>query len=244
MIQFQTRASLALAVLAVFATSCDDDNPTAADAPCNDPNTTCVSLTLTGADAVYSSIYDNLVDRTTHSLRWDIVSHDLSGYGPNQRVRATVILSPPIRVRYDHPDEFLYFGGGTYTGCTDRYATAAATFTNNRWTSTTQQVAFAGECTNGASILEMTAGFTPLVVGEELSSVTFDFTVPETYASGVGAGESVLSGDVPLLYFALNTTLVGDNEGDPPIWPGDEPALPSRGRPASRSAERKVSGVK
>ncbi len=212
----------ALILLGTLTLSCgDDDNPAAVDTPCDDANTTCVSLTLSDDDVAYTTTYYSASNQTVHSLAWDMSSKQVDDYGPGQRIIVNITFDPPLKVRYNHNNEDFGFSAGEKGTCTNRYASPSTwEFTHNGWTSSLDDINLSGECTTGESILFMRATFQDLLKDRELKHLSYDFVVPEAYTSGASAGEPVLPGDLVIWRIRISTYITGNNGGDPPIWPG------------------------
>jgi len=213
--------SLICAAVVVACSDDDEDNPTAPVNLCDQENTSCVSLTLDGSAVIYESTYDASYNETGHALQWNVANQTLSDYGPGQRIHIEITFSPPLRVRYYHPLQAFNLYVGTPLVCTDRYVLPTETFTHAGWNNAMNVVACNGSCYNDASSVGLGASFAPLTPGAELSHMSFDFVVPETYTEGTEIGTDVIPGDLPFHGLWFYARIAGDNPGDPPIWPGE-----------------------
>ncbi len=224
----------AFAVLGALIISCgDDEGPAAADDPCDDANTTCLNLTLAVADMTHLENYSTFNDDTHHNLIWRVDGKPVFGYGPGQHITITVKFDPPVTVRYDHNSEQLTLIAGP-DDCYDRTATATSTFATASWTDIFASVEAQGLCVTSISQVNGTAIFSPLGTGDELHSVTFEFTVPPTYTDGDGAGTPVLASDLSPISVTLTSIILGDARGNPPAWPGEFPGDPAARTPPAR----------
>src|SRR5262245_23953212 len=181
----------ALALLGVLFVSCgDDDNPAAADDPCDDANATCLTLQVTPADVGQLAVYNPGPNTSQHAITWD-VDRVLSDYAPGQHITLTVKFNPPVKVRYDHLEENLTISAGPEALCYDRTDNPDYTFTVGGWTRNASQIDCMGACTTGESRVVFSAGWVALESGDQLAQVTFDFVVPDTYSLGAGAGTPI-----------------------------------------------------
>ncbi len=214
-----------IVILGALSTSCGDDDPTGANSPCDDANTSCLSLSVSETGVTYTTFYmDPPSDMTFHILEWAIDGRILSDYAPGQHVLVTVNFDPPITVLYSHPANTFQLGAGITGVCLDRYAHPTARVVHSGWQLANNDIACAGDCTNGESQVIMYAVFGPLQTGEELERISFEFTVPATYTSGAGQGTSVLPGDLDVFLFSFSMTTLGNTTlNGPPIWPGQPP---------------------
>jgi hypothetical protein len=219
MMRFPSRSAVALVVLGTLLVACgDDDDPVAVDSPCDDANTTCLTLQLTTADMTYFNNYDPLGDRTGHTLHFDASSAVLSDYGPGRRVFVTVTFNPPIEVRYDHSGQSFRFHAGS-TGGIDGSVNPTFSALITDWPYMNAEAACMRESVTGAPRFGLFADFDPLTPGDELNSVSFSLTIPETYTNGM----PVLAGDLVNITIEVGTLLDGSSEGNPPAWPKGHP---------------------
>jgi hypothetical protein len=214
-----SRLQLPFVLLGVVFMACGDD-PVVGHSPCDDANTACLSLRLKAADMTYTSGYDPGVAGTFHTLSWDVSSREITGFAPGRRLMITVTFEPPVEVRYDHAEHAFFMSAGASPGCLDRYASATPSLVSTGWTNVEITASYQGECVSGATRLVSLAYFAPLAAGDRLSRLELDMTVPETYTDGGSSGEPVLAGDIGLNELYLRARIDGNNEGDPPAWPG------------------------
>ena len=231
MIRFRLAGLIVLA--GVLAISCgDDDDPVASDSPCDDANTTCLALTVRPDDMIYDMGYhDPPIDQSWHAVNWNIDGVVLSNYRPGQVVMASVTFDPPITVRYEHMEtHFSFMASGV--SCLDRFTNYTGEASSNGWPIDTHSVYSYGDCVSGASAVSVSIHYEPLVVGNKLRRVDFEFTVPDTYAGGTSEGAPVLPGNLNVGRVGVVAWTDGDTTADgPAIWPGEySPATAPGGR--------------
>jgi hypothetical protein len=174
-------------------------------------------MTMSATDMTYRSTYDDTRGNTYQTLTWNIRSKLLAAYGPGRHIVVTVNFSPPLTVRHDHFGESVYVTAGYIdASCFDRSVSTTATVNSREWTSAFDAISCDGKCTTGAPALTMSATFESLTVGEDLKQVSFEFVVPDTYASG----EPIPAGNLTLRSLTFTGAISGDYEGDPLVWPG------------------------
>ena len=212
----------ALTALALVVAACDDDDPVGGNnAPCDDANVACLTLTLNPADMTYESTYSPLLDRTEHVLRWDVDPAMIAGYAPGRRVMVTVNFSPPVRARMDHNSEAFRFGAGDTTSCHDRWSDVSASVSSTEWTTAGNDVVPSGECDSGEPSVTVTIVFAAIDENDELRRIRSEFTVPSTYTDGPNQGTPVLPGDLEVFRIELSAPIPGDTRQDPPAWQGE-----------------------
>ncbi len=213
----QPRIGATLALLAVLALSCGDDDPVAGDSPCDDAGTSCVSARATSSNMAYITAYDPVFDQTSHLLSWDLSS--AIAFGGGQHIILTVQFDPPIEVQYDHPEHVFRLSGGSTAGCFDRFAKVTGAGVQSQWTAISGSANFSGACTTGEARMVAGALFGPLETGNKLRSVRIEFTVPEIYDAGAAQGTPVPDANMVLTNFSLDVSTSGNSEYDPPAWP-------------------------
>ncbi len=222
-------ACVTLALACILITACGDDDPAAADSPCDDANTTCVNLTVSSAGFLYSNLYDIVLDETTHYLQWDFDSEVIAGFAPGERMILNITFDDPIKVRYNHLRHLFILSTEPFTACSDRFASATGS-ASAAWRDVFTSVALRGDCTAGASQFDLQVTFESIVTKNQLRSLTAEFTVPQTYTSGTNQGTPILAGDLPILSVQLVGITDGDTTNNPPAWPGEYPAAATTGR--------------
>ena len=215
-------AARAILLLAAFLASCSDDDPLGTDSPCDDPNTTCLHLTLKPSDMTYETRHHvSPVDETYHALIWDMEGKVLSNYGPGQLIIVNLTFDPPLTVRYDHSSHRAGMRAGGVT-CFDRATSSTGTASSTGWPISYNSVFFYGDCLTGASAVSSVVYFKPLVAGHKMVRLSFAFTVPDTYANGDGQGTPVLPGDLVVEHVILSGWTTGDTTANGPLaWPGE-----------------------
>ena len=217
-------------VLGVLSLSCDDDDdPVAGNQPCSG-STSCFDLTLGAPELTYNSFYDVGADQTTHTLEWTIGSRVINGYAPGRKIVATITFNPPIAAQYAHLLETFSLIAGSQAVCFDRSATPNADVASSGWTASADTVRCEGACSDGASKLTTLASFGPLQADDQMSQLSFEFTVPSTYTDGASQGEPVLPGNLTVRRVLMIAVLDGDTEGLPPAYQGEPPATARRPR--------------
>jgi len=133
-----------------------------------------------------------------------------------------VSFEPPIVVRYDHYGHRFSLSTAGYA-CADRFISVDGPIKAAGWKPVYSYAGFEGECTIGESSMLIQGGFSPLLAGEALEWLSFEFVVPQTY----GTGEPLLPAELPLLRASFATSFFWGGghtrPDDPPIWPGTYP---------------------
>ncbi len=210
-----------LALVCILVTACDDDDPAAANTPCDDAKTSCVYLTVSSTAFQYTSTYDLIVNETTHYLQWDFDSEVIAGFAPGEHMILNITFDEPIKVRYNHPHQ-LFALSTEPAGCVDRFASATGS-ASSAWQDVSTEIALRGACSTAGATPEfdLHVTFEPIVIRKQLASLTVKFTVPETYTSGGGQGTPIPAGDLPIESVRLVGITSGNTADNPPVWPGE-----------------------
>ena len=218
------RAFLALLVLAVaLFVSCGDNDPAEGTSACLEDGTSCLTINAGPDDMEYTTIYSSFEDETYHTLTWSFADDVVEGFGPGQNISVTLRFNPPLAVRYDHTIAHFAFANTGDTGCVDTEVNFdVATRRSSNWPKSSAAGAIYAECTTDARSLSIYYSMSSLRAGQEHNSITFEFTVPDAYATGVDAGTPIPSGDLGPLEFRVRSTTPGQ-PGERPVWPKGVP---------------------
>jgi len=214
---------LVIAMTATLVACGDDDNVTAGSSPCLDEDTTCLTLNAIPGEMALTEIDDGSTSTFVRYLTWTH-SAMLEAFRPGQKIRISVEFNPPLVVLHDHPAMYFVLlirsgPGGSYNA----YASPATTVDVDG----TLPVAGAhaninGKSSNSDLYCNIGCDFDHPQTGQELSGLRIEFTVPDTYTSGSGAGKAVPATDFQITEFTVSSVLNGPQPG-PAVWPKHQP---------------------
>jgi hypothetical protein len=217
---------LLIGVWVIGVLGCGEDGPTVGGSPCAQEVTrdvSCVSLVLDASDMEYQTHYDDLFGWTEHEGAWSPDGSVIRGYGPGQQIRVSVRFHPPLVVRIRTVPRLTFEAGPE--GDTDRRVTVETTVDYaGDWQPFQTYATLNGSAGTGESLFRVSTSFDVLEPGAELSALTWEFTVPDTYDSGAQAGQPILPGDLTVLRVWWGASTDGRSPDEPPVWPGGDPA--------------------
>lgn len=224
---------LAASAFAFVLSSCDDD-PATGQSSCDNPDAVCETIVVRERQVRSNTGYITSLDATITDGTYEMQHTRVEDYGPGKHVIVTVEFFPPLVVTSTVPFHAMLVLRPHLDNCYNwGQAPLAVTVTaTGEWPKPAYIYGDAwGTCETGESNFQVQIDYgnqyepdnRAFKQGNRLSALTMDFTVPEKYDSGDGAGSAILPGDVDMWAFEWQAFSAGDSHGSPSleqrIWP-------------------------
>lgn len=218
---------LAACAFAFVLSSCDDD-PATGQSSCDNPGVLCETIVVPERQVESDTEYLSSLDATITAGLYQIQNTRVEGYGPGKHVIVTVEFLPPLVVTSTLPFHAMLVLRPHLNDCFNwGEAPLAVTVTpTGRWPEPKYVFADAwGTCESGQPNFQVQLDYgdqykpdgRPFKKGDRLIALTMEFTVPEKYDAGEGAGSAILPGDVELWAFDWQAFAAGDSHGSPSL---------------------------